>query len=68
MNAINEIAGLLKLNREVEGRRDVDALDFNALRVRLAGSDLIRPEAEAIGIRFAIKKIEVEWRKIIEKL
>src|SRR5207248_1136339 len=59
VNAIDEEASLLKFNREVEGSRDVDALDFNAPRVPAAGRDLARPECETTGIRLAIEKINI---------
>src|SRR5205823_10239675 len=47
VEAVDEEARVLELNREEEGRRRVDALDLAALRVRAARFDVRSPELRA---------------------
>src|SRR5258706_3492270 len=58
VHSVNEIARLLKFNRQEESRRNVDQSDLTALRIR-ARSYLVHPKGQAGGVRLAIKKIGV---------
>src|SRR3954463_3359812 len=62
MQAVDEVSGLLELKREEEGRRDVDALDLAALRVRAARLYLVSPEGEARSIGLAVEEVPVVLR------
>ena len=54
IEAINQIAALLKFNREIESCRDTGALRFDARLIRSARIDLIAPKRQAARVRFAI--------------
>src|SRR5438128_8859110 len=59
VHAVDQISSLLKFDGEEVSRRVVDALDFNALRISSAGSDLIRPESETVGIGIAVQEVSI---------
>src|SRR5262245_48745884 len=56
---LDQIARLLKFDREKERCRDTDALHFNALCVGPAGSNLIGPVIPTSLIGLAVQKIEI---------
>src|SRR5439155_12560292 len=47
VKTVNQVAGLLELDGEEEGRRDVDSFDLNALSIRPAIADLVCPEIKS---------------------
>src|SRR5437773_7538196 len=59
MEAINQIAALLKFNGQKERRGIVDALDFNALWISAAYENVAGPEIESVRIGFTIEKIPI---------
>src|SRR5436190_2009438 len=59
VNALDQITGLLKLDREEEGGRDVDSFRLDARLIGAAGSDLIGPEGEARSVGLTIEKIVI---------
>jgi len=59
IKALNEISGVLKLDREEECCRDVDALNLCALWLQGAVFNLASPKVESARVRFAIEKVEV---------
>src|SRR5262249_46248621 len=56
VESIDEIAALLKFNRQKERGRGVDAQRFGTSGVRAAGRDLVHPEVKTGGVRLAIEK------------
>src|ERR1700755_3065020 len=64
MKTVDEVARLLKLDRQEEGRRDVDALHLSTARPLGGGAlhalfKLPLPEGEAVGVRQAVEKVRV---------
>src|SRR5262245_27297976 len=59
VDALDQVAGVLKLNREKERSRDIDPPRFDAARVVATGRDLIRPELKPRSVRLAIKKVVI---------
>ena len=56
---VDQVASLLKLDRQKERRGDIYALDLDALRVGLAGSNFVYPKREAARVRLATEKIAI---------
>src|SRR6185369_364328 len=69
---VYEVARLLKLNREEEGRAHVVALERPASVVFAAGVYLARPEAQAVFVRLAVEKILIlltdEEARLVERV
>src|SRR5947208_5186426 len=59
MNALDQIAGLLEFDRQIESGRDINPPQLNASLIAAARGNLIRPEVEAALVRLAIQKIEI---------
>src|SRR5207237_613299 len=59
VQALDEIAGLLKFNRNKVSCGSVDALDFRARRLRRAVIDVVGPEIPAALIRLAIEEVVI---------
>src|SRR5437016_5907055 len=59
VSKISEHASVLKFNRKEKGRRDIDSLDLDALRIVAAGSDVTDPKVKARRVRLAVKKIKI---------
>src|SRR5205823_3426945 len=59
---VNQIAGILKLNRQEKRGADVDALYFDALRVATAHIDFIRPEIQTRVIGLSTKEVLIMRR------
>ena len=59
VNSFDQITSLLKLYREKERRRHVNALDLNALSIGATGSDLVSPERQPARVRLPTKEIEI---------
>src|SRR6267154_815133 len=57
VKTLNQIAGLLKFNRDEERRRNVDPLVVDARLVIAAGGDLVSPEGQPTRVRSPIQKI-----------
>ena len=53
------VEAMLKLYREIERRRNVDALSVDARLIRTAQGNLISPEREAACIRLAIEEVAI---------
>ena len=74
-SSVSEIggeAGILEFDRKEERRRDMDALDLDALLVGAAGGDLVNPEGEPARVGLAIQEVEVmlanEERSFVDRV
>ncbi len=68
VHALDEIAGLLKFNREKVSCRDIDALQINAGLISSAGSYLVGPEVPAALVRLAIEKVVLVLADIVPRI
>src|SRR5207253_9549281 len=59
VEALDQITGLLKFDRQKVSRRDIDPLQFNAGCVTAAGNNFVGPELQARSIRLAVEKIQI---------
>src|SRR6266511_2580505 len=58
VETFNQVASLLKLDREEEGSRDIDTANVAAL-LREALVDLVLPEIETALIGHAVKEVKI---------
>src|SRR5260370_6501958 len=56
---MHQIPSLLKLDRQEECCRDVNAFDLYALRVSTTLCDLTRPEVQSTRVRLSIEKVDI---------
>src|ERR1043165_3077715 len=72
VRADNEVAGLLELDGEEEGRRDIGARALAARRVRAARLDVVRPEVLPRLIRLTVEEVVVvladEGRRVVYRV
>ena len=68
IHSFHQITRLLKFNRQEVSRRNINALHVDALWVRAARSDLVRPKVPAARIRIAAEKIVVVFLHIESRL
>src|SRR5438477_10001175 len=59
VEALHQITGLLKFNRQKVRSRNVDAFQLNACLIAAAGCNLIGPESQAARIRLTTEKVDV---------
>src|SRR5262252_5420487 len=57
VSAFDQVAGLLKFDREEESARGTDPLSVTARRIGAALIDLIVPEGEAGGVGSPVQKV-----------
>src|SRR2546421_10155396 len=57
VSSVHQKAGVLKLNRQKERRRSIDALHLAALRVAAARFDVVKPKLKAGSVSQAVEKI-----------
>lgn len=72
VHALDQEAGILKFNRKKESRRNVDALNFDALSIGAAGSYLVGPEIPTALVRLAVQKIMIvlphEEQRVVSRI
>src|SRR5438128_7414613 len=65
VHSLDQITGLLEFNREKVRCRDVDSLQFNASRIRPAGSYFIRPKRQAAGVSLSVQEVVIVLADIV---
>src|SRR5207253_2138463 len=65
VHPLDQITGLLKFNREKVSCRDVYPFQFNASRIRPAGSYFIRPKRQATGVSLSVQEVVIVLADIV---